>query len=218
MPDPSEVARQGRSGWWHCVVIGTDDRPSDFAVVWSDRHADGTRLELGAGDAQREIGEDAVCVATYGDEGRVTRLQVKPRGAPKAPPVWFAEIRESTAQPPAVSLIVFSGFGVLAGALVDQADLGNLPVSTDDQMGAVRWYPATGEVDQIYVQPAWRRRTLAGALIAAASTLSLARGWSRLWSDGQRTDLGEALRNNSPWRPRAADRTHVAPPMTPGPA
>ncbi|MEO9108670.1 MAG: hypothetical protein ABI368_00460, partial [Jatrophihabitantaceae bacterium] len=67
----------------------------------------------------------------------------------------------------------------------------------------------------IYVQPQWRRRSVAGALSAAAATLSTARGWPRLWGGGQRTELGEQWRATNLWRNRAADLTHVAPPMTP---
>lgn len=184
--------------------------------MWSDRHPDGTRIELVEEAAEREVGDDAVCVATFDDLQQVIGLRVGHRGAPKAPPMWFAEIRESTARPPAVNLLAFTGHGPPSGALVSAADLPGLPVTTEDQLGAVRWYPATGEVDQIYVQPQWRRRSVSGALVGAGAALSHARGWPRLWGDGQRTELGEKLRNASPWRRRAADLTHIAPPMTPG--
>jgi GNAT superfamily N-acetyltransferase len=204
------------AGWWHCVAVDDDRVPVWFAVVWSDRHPDGDRVELLAEAAAREVGDDAVCVASYDDSSRVTGLRVGARGAPKAPPLWFVEYRESTARPPAVSLMAFSGHGTAPGSLVDQVDVADLPVSGSDQLGAVRWYPATGEVDQVYVQPEWRRRTMAGALIGAAAALSYARSWPRLWGDGQRTEQGEGLRNASAWWHRAADLTHIAPPMTPG--
>jgi GNAT superfamily N-acetyltransferase len=218
MSDPNEAARQGSSGWWQCVTVGADGAHTHFTLVSSDRHPDGARVELGALDAAGQVGADALCVASYGDLRRVGQLLVKPRAAPKAPPLWFAEIRESTAQPPAVSLVAFTGHGTPPGALVDEADLANLPVRNEDQVGALRWYPGTGEVDQIYVQPEWRRRSIANALIAAGATLSRARDWPRLWGDGQRTVLGEQFRNHSEWRARAADLTHTSPPMTPGEA
>jgi GNAT superfamily N-acetyltransferase len=197
------------------VAVDSDRRPVWFALASSDRHPDAARVELLTGAAEREIGEDAVCIATYDDLGRVAGLQLGPRGARKAPPLWFAEIRESAAQPPAVNLVAFTGHGTAAGALVDESALAELPVRSEDQLGAVRWYPVSGELDQIYVQPEWRRRTIASGLLAAAATLSYARGWPRMWSDGQRTDEGERLREAGPWRARAARRTHVAPPMTP---
>jgi GNAT superfamily N-acetyltransferase len=185
-------------------------------VVSSANQPDGARFELPADTARDAVGADAVCIADYGDERRVRALRVTPHAAPKAPPLWFVEARESSGAPPAVSLVAFTGHDVPAGSLRD--DTGGTSATSADQVGAVRWYAATGEIDQIYVQPAWRRRTVATALIAAAATLSYARDWPRLWSDGQRTELGEHFRNSGEWRHRAADLTHLAPPMTPGDA
>jgi GNAT superfamily N-acetyltransferase len=183
-------------------------------VVWSERRPDGERIELPVADAEAAVAADAVCTAVYDDEGRVGQLHVGKRGAPKAPPLWFVEVRESAGTPPAVNLVAFTGYGVPAGAIRD--DLGGTSATSADQVGALRWYPATGEVDQVYVQPAWRRQTVGGALIAAGAALCAGRDWARLWGDGQRTGIGEHWRNASPWRTRTADLTHVAPPMTPG--
>ena len=104
------------------------------------------------------------------------------------------------------------------GTLLDEVAAAELSAISDDQLGAVRWYPGSGEVDQVYVQPAWRRRNIATVLIVAAKTLTAAREWPRLWGDGQRTAQGERLRNASSWRVRTAELTHLAPPMTPGEA
>jgi GNAT superfamily N-acetyltransferase len=202
--------------WWQCIALRPDGSRAWFAVVWSARHPDGTRVELPEDEARRLVGADAVCTAAFDAAGRVSRLLVGERGAPKAPPLWFVEVRESAATPPAVSLVAFTGHGVAPGTLLGDTDLGNTSATSADQVGAVRWYPASGEVDQIYVQPQWRRRNLGGALIAAAAALSYARDWPRLWSDGQRTELGEAFRNASPWRHRTQDLSHLRPPMTPG--
>lgn len=204
-----------RAGWWQCRAVDSDRVGVWFAVVWSSRHPDGTRIELLEAAAAEVVGSDAVCTARYGEGGSVVALEVGTRGAPKAPLLWFAEIRESTASPPAVNLVAFSGHGVAHGSLLDSVALREVEVASADQLGAVRWYPATGEVDQIYVNPQWRRRTVAGALIAGGTTLSLARGWKRFWGDGQRTDMGDQLRAASPWRHRAAELTVRSPPMTP---
>ena len=216
MPDAPDGG--ARTGWWQCLAVDADRAPAWFAVVWSDRHPDGHRVELVAAAAEREVGVDAMGVATYGADREVTGLRLGPRGAPAGPAVWFAEYRETNSTPPAVSLMAFAGHGVRAGTLVDPAGLAELPVVTDDQLAAVRWYPGTGEVDQIYVRPDRRRQRLGNAMIGAAATLSYARGWPRLWSDGQRTDLGERFRNASSWQHRTTDLTHLAPPMTPGEA
>lgn len=202
------------AGSWRCVAVDSDRTPLWVALVRSDRHPDGARVELLAEAAQREIGDDAAAVAVLGPDQQVTGLHPGPKGTAGIE-LWFAEYRETTHEPPAVNLMAFSGHGVRTGTLVDQQQLLELPVVDGDQVAAVRWFPATGELDQIYVQPAWRRRRVGHALIAAAAVLSHARDWPRLWSDGQRTELGEQFRNASPWRHRADDLTHVAPPMTP---
>jgi GNAT superfamily N-acetyltransferase len=214
MSDPT-ARRLGAASWWQCVIRGSGSEPDRFVTVQSTRYPDGARVELAPDMARTQIGDAAVCVITFGEARRVARLELQPWFAPKAPPLWFAELRESTGAPPAVSLVAFTGAGAPAHALIDEAGLSNLPVRSRDQLGALRWYPATGEIDQIYVQPAWRRRNIASALLGAAASLSVARDWPRFWSDGQRTELGEDLRNGRSWRGRAAHLTHVAPPMTP---
>lgn len=218
MPDPSEPARPAAGRWWRCVVLGPDGRATRFVVVESHAYPDDTRVELAEPMATTQIGDAAVCVAELDESGQVTTLRPSRRFAPKAPAAWFAEIRESTAQPPAVNLLAFTGAGQPVGALIGQADLPNVAVETSDQLGAIRWYPATGRVDQLYVQPQWRRRSVASALVWAAAGLGAARAWPRMWGDGQRTELGEQLRNASSWRRCCADLTHRAPPMTPGEA
>jgi GNAT superfamily N-acetyltransferase len=215
MPDPID-RRLGTASWWQCVIPGRGAEPDRFVTVQSARYPDGSRIELAPDMARVQIGADAVCEISFADGHRVVGLRVMPWFAPKAPALWFAERRESTATPPAVNLMAFSGAGQPAGTLVDEAGLRGIPVGTADQLGALRWYPATGEIDQIYVQPSWRRRNIASALLAAGGTLSVARDWPRFWSDGQRTEMGEQLRNGRSWKDRAAEVTHVAPPMTPG--
>jgi GNAT superfamily N-acetyltransferase len=114
-----------------------------------------------------------------------------------------------------VSLIAFTGHGQPHGAVLDQTDVAALDVVRSDQLGAVRWYPATGEIDQIYVTPSWRRRSIGTVLVIVGTTLSVARDWPRFWTDGQRTELGERMRAASEWGHRAAELTNIAPPMTP---
>ncbi len=213
-PDPTESTTPAAPGWWQCLAVGPDRTPQWYAVVSSGRHPDGARVELPVAEALTAVGPDAVCTADYDDERRVRALRLGEHAAPKAPPLWFVEVRQSAAEPPAVSLAAFTGHHVAAGSLRD--DTGGTSATGADQVGAVRWYPATGEVDQIYVQPQWRRRSVASALIGAAAALSYARDWPRLWSDGQRTRLGEQFRNHSEWRHRTQDLTHLSPPMTPG--
>lgn len=203
------------AGWWYALVPADDGGPEEFVVVQSDRHPDRTAVRLDAADLEAEAGDAVVCRAVR--RGTVVAsLHVPPSYAPKAPPVWFAEIGEPAADPPAVNLLAFLGAGRQPGDLVRHDELRGASVTSQDQLGALRWYPASGEVDQIYVSPDWRRRHVASTLVVAAGTLGVVRGWPRLWGDGQRTSLGERLRNASPWRRRAHDLTHLMPPMTPG--
>lgn len=214
MPSSTEPEAPKSYGWWKCRALGPDGTPIWLAHVGSNLHTDDVWVELPEHEATELIGDDAVCLATYAD-GLVTRLEVTPRGAPKAPPLWFAEVVEPDSSPPAVILIAFSGHDVEPGRLLDREARTDVAVTSADQLGALRWYPATGEVDQIYVSPDWRRRSIGSALIAAGGTLAVARGWERLWGDGQRTALGDRWRKASPWAHRAATLSHLAPPMTP---
>ena len=209
------MTRPDRGSWWLAEIKAVGVEPRRLAAVASTRHPDGARVSTTAEDLTEADCDNVVCWATYDDSGEVTNLLVPAPAAPKAPPLWFLELRESNAHPPAVNLLAFTGHGMPPGALLDRTAFSNHAVDGTDQLGAIRWYPATGEIDQIYVTPAMRRHSIATALLTASATLAVARGWPRFWSDGQRTELGEQIRNAGSWWHRAADLTHVAPPMTP---
>jgi len=200
-------------GLWACAGLNPDGAWAWFAVVLSARHADGLLVERPEADAWTEVADDPHWVAHL-DAGVVTTLRRSPNLAPDAPPLWFIEIAESST-PPAAHLVAFSGHGVEPGTLHTSESARVTGVTSADQLGAVRWYPATGEVDQVYVDPSRRREGIAGLTILAAATLNRSRGLPRFWGDGQRTALGDRLRDASPWRHRAAELTHLAPPMTP---
>jgi GNAT superfamily N-acetyltransferase len=204
-------------GWWWARCRATADAPARIVFVHGNQHADGTAVDWPHGTPLPAAEDGAWGVAVLDDLGLPTDIHLATDAfAPKARPVWFCEVRELTADPPAVNLLAFTGAGVRAGRVLDEPAAREAGATTADQVGAVRWWPASGEIDQIYVQPQWRRRHVATVLLHAAAMLSVARGWARLWSDGQRTELGEQLRNARDWRQRAAELTHVAPPMTLG--
>ena len=211
MPLPTE----GIDGWWQCCALDGDGTPTWLAIMPATaEHGDGVRVELPESEATAALDPQVMCVASYSN-GQVSKVLVSAGVAPKAPPLWFADLPDPAATPPTATVIAFTGHGIPAGALIDRPALTELGVVGKEQVGALRWYPGTGEIDQIYVAPAWRRHGIATVMLVAAGTLSVARNGSRLWADGQRTALGERLRNADTWAHRAADLTHLHPPMTP---
>lgn len=164
-----------------------------------------------------ELAEGWYLRVFFDTEGRPVRLLLRalPGAAGPGPELWFVEVRESGGTPPAVNLVAFQGHGQPAGALLDETAVSNLTVSSTDQVGALRWWPATGEVDQLYVAPSSRRRGVGTILVLTAGGLAIARGWPRPWSDGQRTELGEVFVDASMFRNRTQPLSHTLPPMTP---
>lgn len=218
MPDRGAPNALTIGSWWRCSVRGPDGWITRVVTVGSHAYPDGTHVVLDEPMAARQIGDNAAIGAVLDRDGKVIALESHGELVPKAPPMWFAETTESSAQPPAVNLIAFTGAGQAEGALFDEFDFAQLGASSADQLGAIRWLPSTGRVDQIYVQPQWRRCGISSALVGVAGILSAARGWARLWGDGQRTALGESMRQGTSWGRGMAELTHLAPPMTPGEA
>lgn len=186
-----------------------------MAGAASDRHADGEVVELPEAEAGPYVGEAGIAVAHVDATGTVIGIRISAIAAPKAPAMWFAELAEDTATPPATNLLAFTGFDVEPGRLLDRAALLATGAWTEDQLGAIRLYRGTSELDQVYVSPQWRRRHVGTVLTYAAGILVAARGGSPVWSDGQRTADGDRFAKASIGRHRAAALTSLAPPMTP---
>lgn len=200
---------------WRCRARAADGSVAWVAVAQSDRHDDAAVIDLPEAEALVHLGDDAMVFARPDADQRVTRLEVTASAAPKAPPLWFGELHDATASPATATLIAFTGHDVEPGTLLDAAELKGTSVTSADQIGAFSWVPSSGFGDQLYVAPTWRRRSIGTALLAAAGTLTFARGWPRLWGDGQRTAEGDRMRAASRWTHMSADLTHLMPPMTP---
>lgn len=210
-PDPRTVP----AGIWECVALGDDDFPVWVALLRTTDGQDGPQVVLPEAEARQRIGDDAMTIARLGPLGEVVSVAVLTQAVSRAPEMWFAELVEDAA-PRALHLMAFSGFGVEPWSVLDATAQSRLEgVSNDDQLGAIRWYPDTGEIDQIYVAPAWRRHGIATALMGAAATYNRAIGKPLSWGDGQRTAEGEKWRNGIKWTHRTAGLTNLAPPMTP---
>lgn len=200
---------------WSCGAVRPDGTLTAFFLVHSHRYADRVRLILPEDEAHALVGDEAVVSMTF-DGGQPTTICVSPSVAPKLPSVWFAEVVEPDGKPPATNLLAFAGQDIEPGALLDLDALRKVPVKSEDQLGAIRWYPGTGEVDQVYVSPRARRQNLGTALILGAGALNASRACPRFWGDGQRTSDGNRLMSGRPqWSHRVGELTHLAAPMTP---
>lgn len=202
--------------WWHCWALDENGAATWFAVVESDRFPAREEVSLPQAEAAEMVAGATRAVASLDRDGEVVSVSVHGHAASRIPGVWYYEVPDPDAEPPAINVIAFDGHGVPPGSLLRGDDLGDPEVTGADQLGAVRWSPGTGLVDQVYVQPAARRQRLASALVAVVAALAGARQGSWPTGDSHRTDLGETWRNAQSWAAVAPERTHRPPPMTPG--
>ena len=151
--------------------------------------------------------------ATYEPaSGRLVRVEV----SGPAPRLWYVEVHEPDGAPPAVNLVAYDTSHFPAGTVVDASVFRPLAIRSDEQVGAIRWWPGTGQIHQVYVQPRRRRQGIATALIYAAAAHLMAAGSPRgLWASGDRTHLGEALARGLPHPQRLRVHRRLAAPMTP---
>jgi GNAT superfamily N-acetyltransferase len=200
-------------GWWvrRSLPAGNGGRARHLLVgVLSDEFPAGTVVDL-PGDGRPSRWQ----VAVEAEGARVHRVEV---ALPDVPLLWYVEVAEPDADPGATTLVAFSDARYGEGRVLDQREARAHKITAGRQVAALRWWPSTGLVHQIYVQPAHRRRGVAGKLAQAAFGIQMARGLPSLHGDGRRTDLGEQWRDGLPdyvtWR--LAPRSEHLPPMTPG--
>lgn len=210
--------------WWVRAVTPDVVTANGFA---GDAYPDGAvvaALPPGRGARGSRVARARMRV----DTRQLTELLAYGGQVADAPPVVYAEHLDRAGDPVSIDLIAFlhddAAAGARAaglhepppGAVLTVRDTQRLGLLADRQVGAVRWVPGTGQVREIYVDPAYRRRRVATTLLFAAEAACAARGWPSLWADGVRTALGEALQRTWRWGTgRAAGLSHVAPPMTP---
>lgn len=181
-----------------------------------DARPDGSVVECSVDEADALVrGELVLCRLTPSVDGTPLRLDVAPRLLERTGPLWFVQVHEAEERESGTNLVAFSGGTLEGGQVLQGAVPRDVGVRAADQAGAVRWWTRTGEVDQVYVAPARRRTGLSTVLLAAAGTVATAAGSPPLWGDGQRTALGERMKQASPWAHRFAELEHLAPPMTP---
>jgi len=206
--DPVPVA--GTSAWYHREGSLPGGRWK-VRCLFSDDHPDGSVVDA-PGDT---TGLFEIWRADFDDEGR-PRLLVNPEAVPGAPAMWFVSLPEVNVPRPALTLVGFEHDAVPVGSVINDASFFHLPVSNDDQVGAIRWWTDEAVVDQVFVSDRYRRRHVASALIYAASAHHQLHGWpGRLHSDGRRTSLGEQLVAGLRHPDRIAPLSTLMPPMDP---
>jgi GNAT superfamily N-acetyltransferase len=149
-----------------------------------------------------------------GDGVRVDTVEVADPGAPH---LWYVEVAEPTAVPAATSLMAFSDDRQADGRVLGAAEARAAGIGGAGQVAAVRWWPGTGLVHQVYVDARHRGRGVARTLVQVAYALQAVRGLPLVHGDGRRTELGEGWRQALPAALAAqlAPLSEVLPPMTP---
>jgi hypothetical protein len=151
--------------------------------------------------------------ADVDEQGRPV-LWVNPEAVPAAPAMWFVALPEPAAPRRPVALVGFDDPCVAPGTVISDGAFFHLPVRSEDQVGAIRWWTDEAVVDQVFVGDRWRRRHVATAVIYAASAYHQLHGWpGRLHSDGRRTSLGEQLVAGLRHPDRIAPLETLMPPM-----
>lgn len=149
-------------------------------------------------------------------DGTLLRVELPPTAAPGAPALWFVHVDEPRSTPPGTNLVAFATEHFPPGAIVSKYTFATLGVENDLQAGAVRWYPSTAIVHQIFVSADWRRRSVATVLLHAADAFHQSNGWPGfLHSDGRRTALGQQFVTGVRYPQRFAPLQETMPPMDP---
>lgn len=179
--------------------------------VLTNEHPDGSLLD----DPIDTMGMFVLWRVGIDDDGHgVVRLNRAALGA--APTLWYVMLPEPNAPRPAMSLVGFPTTHLAEGTIITDPLFFGMPVENDEQVGAVRWWYEDGVIDQVYVDPNWRRQGVATALLYAVGAWQALHGFPvDIRSDGRRTELGQHLDAATMFPQRFAPITEVAPPMDP---
>ncbi|MEN9793046.1 MAG: hypothetical protein RL330_1124 [Actinomycetota bacterium] len=200
----------GTSAWYERLAPLSTDRW--HVRCWMhDRHPDGEVI-VSPGD---HSGDFLLWDADVDAQDRPV-LSISPAVRTGSPEVWFVELHGEDAHGPAVTLVAFDTPHLPPGTVVTDPVFFHMPVRSEQQVAAVRWWRNDAVVDQVYVRPDMRRSHLSIHVLYAASAFHQLHGWpGRLHSDGRRTVLGEALAEHLRATGRIAPLEHLLTPMDP---
>jgi GNAT superfamily N-acetyltransferase len=209
------VSAEAPVEWWaRFPEDGEPGRPPQqtWVAVLSQEFPAHTVVDLPAG---RRPASWQVAVRADVEGDRVHRVEV---AAPGTPLLWYVELPEPTASPPATTLLAFSDPRQPEGTVLTADQARASGVSGAQQVAALRWWTGSGLAHQIYVAPAHRQRGIAGKLAQVAYGVQVVRGLTPLHADGRRTDDGEQWRQRLPRHVsgRMAPLSQRLPSMTPG--
>jgi hypothetical protein len=207
--------------WFALHAVQADDGVDTVVAGYvDDRQPDESRIQHRG--SRQELLDDptaqgfAFCLTAAG-KTRVTRVRIRPDAmfglAAGAPDLWYVLLIEPDADPVAANLIAFATKAFPDGAIVDDVAATAAGLTAADQVGALRWYPGSGQVHQVFVAPEWRRHHVAIKLHMAAELIRAGRGWPPIRGGEIRTDLGEAYISSLGESPRITPRIASAPPM-----
>jgi GNAT superfamily N-acetyltransferase len=214
---PVATAEPVRDPWWARLPVAEEPgQPAHRTTVAVLSAAFPAHAVVDLPDARRPSGWQMAVRADV-DGARVHDVHV---AMPAAPLCWYVELPEPDARPPATTLVAFSDTRFPEGTVLDVGRAEHAGVTGRHQVAAVRWWPSTGLVHQLYVVSGYRRRGLAAKLVQAAFGVQRARGLPDIHGDGRRTELGETWRQHLPEAvsARMAAWSEVMPPMTPSSA
>ena len=143
-------------------------------------------------------------------------IAVNPLSTGPAPPLWFVALPEADRVPRSVSLVAFLGELRPPGTIVNDAEFFSMAVRSEEQVAALRWSIEDGTVDQVFVDPAWRRKGVGSSTIYTADGSHQFNGWpGRLKSDGRRTEMGDTFVATLRFPQRIEPLQDLSPPMDP---
>lgn len=193
------------------VLVAGDERPPGTVVDLAD-------LGPWPADSPRIL-RVRYRPAERADQRAVVRVQVSPEVVPVAPPLWYAVVDEPDSEPAATTLIAFEPASdeYPDGAVLDADQLAEVGIGSDDQVGAVRWWPHLGLVHQIFVARHHRKRGIGRKLAFAAAGVGVVRGEPSLHGGNYRTPDGDRWLSGAPalWRSRLLPADEIAPSMDP---
>lgn len=187
----------------------------ELVALVSGHHPDGARV--GPGPDLAEFPDAIELLTVRLDRLRRPVVAIAPWATAEAPGLWFVEADASTPDRALHSLVAFGSEHHADGTVIPNAAFFTLPVRSDQQLAALRWDTATGEIDQIYVAPGARDRGVAKKLIIAGGAYHAHRGWEgKIHIGGRRSDaVEEMLAGRSPLRIRPrTERTLIVDPVT----